>query len=176
MAEIWRREAGLVAIDERPAGRIATLRLRHPSADDLARIADAIGVPLPTVPNTATGDVVRAIWIGLDEWLILGCNTPNSVIEATARDAASALCVDVGDGRFVLDVTGAQASDLLAKGSSVDTHPSIFGQGQTVMTLFAQVNVIIDRPPHLDGFRLYFDISFRAYLRQWFEDAIVEFA
>ncbi len=176
MAETWHSAAGAITARERVAPPIATLRLRRPSADDLARIGALIGVALPTIPNTAAGDSIRVIWIGPDEWLIIGSTMTNAAIEAAAIDSASALCVGVGDGRCVFDVTGAHAADLLAKGTSIDLHPAMFAKGSTAMSLFAQVNVIIDRPPGLSGFRLYFDISVRPYLHRWFEDALVEFS
>lgn len=175
MAEIWHCAAGATTVRERAATPIATLRLRHPSADDLARIGVLIGVLLPTTPNTAVGDAIRVIWIGPGEWLIIGSTMTSAAIEAAAIDSVSALCVGVGDGRCVFDVTGAHAADLLAKGTSIDLHPAIFAEGSAAMSLFAQINVVIDRPPDLSGFRLYFDISLRPYLHRWFEDALVEF-
>lgn len=175
MADIWQARAATVAVRECIAGPITTLRLRHPSADDLARIGALIGTVLPTVPNRIADGAVRAIWIGPDEWLILGETASNAAIEAAATDAAAALCVSVGDGRCTFEATGPDAAELLAKATSIDLHPTAFTGAMSAMTLFAQVNAIIDRPPGLDGFRLIFDISVRDYLRDWFGDAIVEF-
>jgi sarcosine oxidase subunit gamma len=175
MAESWQAMAAAVSVKELDRRRIATLRLRRSSPKDLARIGALIGADLPTMPNTTSGDTVRVIWIGPDEWLIIGDTASNAAIEAAASDAAAALCVSVGDGRCSFDVTGADAGDLLAKATSIDLHPAVFTEGRSAMTLFAQVNAIIDRPPGLAGFRLIFDVSLRDYLHQWFRDALVEF-
>lgn len=175
MADIWQATAATLSVRERAPVPMATLRLRHPSVADLDRIGALLGTALPTVPNRATGDAVRVIWVGLDEWLIIGDIASHAMIEGAAGDAAAALCLAMGDGRCTYDVTGADAADLLAKGTSLDLHPSVFAEGMSAMTLFAQINVIIDRPPGLEGFRLIFDIGFRDYLHLWFRDALVEF-
>jgi len=175
MADGWQATAATLSVRERAPVPMATLRLRHPSAADLDRISALIGTALPTIPNRAAGTAVRVIWIGPDEWLIIGEAPPNCVIGAAAGDAAAALCVGMGDGRCTFDVTGANAADLVAKGTSLDLYPSLFAEGMSAMTLFAQVNAIVDRPPGLDGFRLIFDVSLRDYLHNWFRDAIVEF-
>ncbi|WP_016747190.1 sarcosine oxidase subunit gamma [Rhizorhabdus wittichii] len=175
MADIWKAAAATVAVRERVPGPIATLRLRRPSADDLTRIGALIGTALPTVPNRIADGAARVVWIGPDEWLILGDTASNAAIEAAATDAAAALCVGVGDGRCMFEATGPAAADLLAKATSIDLHPAVFTEAMSAMTLFAQVNAIVDRPPGLDGFRLIFDVSLRDYLRRWFADAIVEF-
>jgi len=175
MAESWQGEGRTVTVRELEPRPIATLRLRRPSPEDRARIGALIGAALPTVPNTTAEGAVRVIWIGPDEWLIIGATAPNGAIEAAAGDAAAALCVSVGDGRCTFDVTGPDAGELLAKAMSIDLHPAVFTEGRSAMTLFAQAHAIVDRPPGLAGFRLIFDVSLRDYLHRWFEDALVEF-
>ncbi len=175
MAESWHATVGTIAVRELAPQPIATLRLRHPSPEDLSRIGALISTPLPIQPNTASGDAVRAIWIGPDEWLIVGGTVSNEAIEKAATDATAVLCVSVGDGRCRFEATGVDAPKLLAKGTSIDLHPAAFAKGSTAMALFAQVNVIIDLLSDPDGFSLIFDIGFRDYLHQWFRDALVEF-
>src|SRR5688572_13236359 len=67
-----------------PPPRLTILRLRHPSRDDLARLGALIGTALPTEPNQAVDGAVRVIWIGPDEWLIVGDTAPTSAIEEAA--------------------------------------------------------------------------------------------
>lgn len=175
MDELWHVSGGTVTVRELALRTITTLRLRKPSRNDLAAIGGLIGAVLPTVPNRAVGEAPRVIWIGPDEWLIIGDNASSAAIEMAARDAAVALCVSVGDGRCSFEVTGADAAELLAKGTSLDLHPDVFTGDMSAMTLFAQVNAMIDRPPGLAGFRLIFDISLRGYVQTWFREAVVEF-
>jgi len=158
-----------------PPPRLTILRLRRPSRDDLARIGALLGTALPAEPNRTADGAVRVIWMGPDEWLIVGDTAPTSAIEEAATDAAAALCVSVGDGRCVFEVSGPAAADLIAKGTSLDLHRTLPAADRSAMTLFAQTNAIIDRPPDLDGYRLIFDFSIRHYLQLWFADAAVEF-
>ena len=146
MAESWEASTATVMVRERPAGGMAALRLRNPSADDLTRIGALIGTALPTAPNRIADGAVRVIWIGPDAWLILGDTAPNAAIEALATDAAAALCVSVGDGRCTFEVTGPAAADLLAKATSIDLNPSFFTDKMSALTLFARVDAIIDQP------------------------------
>lgn len=158
-----------------PPPRLTVLRLRRPSRDDLARLGALIGTALPTEPNQAADGAVRVIWMGPDEWLIVGDTAPTRAIEEAATDAVAALCVSVGDGRCVFEVSGPAAADLIAKGTSLDLHRALPAVDRSAMTLFAQTNALIDRPSHLDGYRLIFDFSVRDYLQYWFADAVVEF-
>lgn len=175
MVEQWSVKGTGIAICERMPGTMLALRVRRPSAGDLERIGALLGTPLPLVPNRAADGAVRLLWTGPDEWLILGSDVSPAALEAAAADAAAALCVAVGDGRCVFEVTGDHAIDLLAKGTSIDLHPTVFTADHAVLTLFAQVHAILDRPPAVGGFRIIADVSIRAYLQQWLADAIVEF-
>lgn len=168
------KAAATLAVRGLPHREMATLRLRRASEGDLTRLGIMLGVELPTTPNRAAGLAVRAIWIGPGEWLIIGLTASNEMVEAAASEAAVASCIRVGDGRCTYDVIGPDAAELLAKAVSIDLHPRVFLEGDTAMTLFDQVPVIIDKMGG-DAFRLLFDISFRDYAKQWFRDALVEF-
>ena len=114
----------------------------------------------PTDPNTTGGDV---LWLGPDEWLVLGCR------EADFPEAAAA--VDVSANRVVLELSGPDAADVLARGCSVDLHPSVFGAGRCAQTLLARAQVILVRDD-VDRFRILVRPSFADYLRAWLTDAI----
>jgi sarcosine oxidase subunit gamma len=61
-----------VEVWELPFVRQLNLRL-SPDPAGIARIADAIGVTIPTTPNQVEiGRDVRALWLAPDEWLIVG--------------------------------------------------------------------------------------------------------
>src|SRR5262245_10472150 len=98
----------------------------------------------PTEPNT-TADVGRTtvLWLGPDEWLVLGG------AEADFPDAAAA--VDVSANRVAFDVTAADAAEVLARGCSLDLER--FEPGQCAQTLLARAQVILYRPD-ADAFRI----------------------
>ena len=65
-------------------------------------------------PNAVAGD---AIWLGPDEWLVLGGR------EEDFADLPAA--VDVSANRVCLELSGAGAADVLASAAALDLHPSL---------------------------------------------------
>ena len=112
----------------------------------------------PVPPNTVVGD---AIWLGPDEWLVLGGR------EEDYADMPAA--VDVSANRVCLELSGAGAADVLARGCALDLHPSVFPTGRCAQTLVARAQVILYRTE--DAFRLLVRPSFAEYLRAWLRDA-----
>ena len=114
----------------------------------------------PTEPNTSAGDV---LWLGPDEWLVVGGR------EADYRDAAAA--VDVSANRVCFELTGEDVEDVLAQGCTLDLHPSAFAPGRCAQTLLAKAQVILHHTDE-ETFRVFVRPSFAPYLRAWIEDAI----
>lgn len=112
----------------------------------------------PMAPNTVLGD---AIWLGPDEWLVLGGREE----EYAGRPAA----VDVSANRVCLELSGDGAADVLARGCALDLHASVFPPGRCAQTLVARAQVILWRTD--DAFRLLVRPSFADYLRAWLRDA-----
>ena len=148
----------------------------------MARLTEAIGARPPTEPNTAvvSDDGTRhVLWLGPDEWLILGepgtapgaRGAPSATRSAT--DAASV--VDVSANRTTLSVSGPRARDLLAFGCSLDLDERRFKPGMCAQTLLARANVIIVPvgPAVEPAFRVLVRPSFAAYLAAWLTDAAV---
>lgn len=114
------------------------------------------GVP-PMAPNTVVDD---AIWLGPDEWLVLG---------AREEDYPTLHAVDVSANRVCLELQGDGAEDVLARGCALDLHASVFPPGRCAQTLLARTQVILYRTD--DAFRLLVRPSFADYLRAWLRDA-----
>ena len=114
----------------------------------------------PLAPNTVAGD---AIWLGPDEWLVLGGREE----DFAGRPAA----VDVSANRVCLELTGEGAADVLARGCALDLHPSVFPPGRAAQTLVARAQVILYRTDE-DVYRLLVRPSYAGYLRAWFLDAM----
>jgi sarcosine oxidase subunit gamma len=118
----------------------------------------------PVEPNTtATVGGRTVLWLGPDEWLVLGGR------EADHPRAAAA--VDVSANRVVLELQGDDAAEVLAQGCSLDLHPSVFAPGSCAQTLLARAQVILVRPAE-SRFLVLVRPSFAPYLRAWLEDAI----
>ena len=114
----------------------------------------------PVEPNTSAGNV---LWLGSDEWLVLGGR------EEDYPDAAAAVDVSANRVCFVLSDEGVE--DVLAQGCSLDLHPSVFPPGRCAQTLLARAHVILDRTDAAT-FRILVRPSFSNYLRAWLEDAL----
>ncbi len=112
----------------------------------------------PVAPNTVVGD---AIWLGPDEWLVLGGREEDY--------AEMPAAVDVSANRVCLELSGEGAADVLARGCALDLHPSVFPPGRCAQTLVARAQVILYRTE--DAFRLLVRPSFADYLRAWLRDA-----
>ncbi|HET7043677.1 MAG TPA: sarcosine oxidase subunit gamma family protein [Gaiellaceae bacterium] len=137
---------------------MAVLREVPVEAKVLVRGEPRPGFPLE--PNTCAGDV---LWLGPDEWLVLGAR------EADFADAAAA--VDVSAARVVLELSGDDAREVLAQACSLDLRPASFGPGRCARTLVAQTEAILQCTGD-DAIRLLVPPSFAPYLRAWLEDAI----
>jgi sarcosine oxidase, subunit gamma len=162
---------------------LAQLDLRADPSDAalMARLADAIGARPPTEPNTAvvSHDGTRhVLWLGPDEWLILGEPGTGPALETAVRAAIGVgrgAVVDVSANRTTLSVSGPRARELLAFGCSLDLDQRWFKPGRCAQTLLARANVIIAPvgPAEEPSFRVLVRPSFAAYLAAWLTDAAV---
>jgi sarcosine oxidase, subunit gamma len=120
-------------------------------ADD-ARFRDAIrgttGLNLPDTNRVArTGDL-RLLWLGPDEWLLIGPAGREAVSMPALVAALSgqfALAVDQSDMRTTISLVGPSARDLINCGCGLDLHPGRFEPGHCAQTGLARVNVILEQ-------------------------------
>ena len=112
----------------------------------------------PMAPNTVAGD---AIWLGPDEWLVLGGR------EQDHSDAWAA--VDVSASRVCFELSGEGAVGVLARGCALDLHPSVFPPGRCAQTLLARAQVILYRTDE-ETFRVLVRPSFVDYVCAWFRE------
>jgi sarcosine oxidase subunit gamma len=177
LAAATRAAGGAVSLAEAPF--LAQLNLR---LDLKSRAADAValelGVPLPTGPGAGTSGELTVVWLGPDEWLVVG--PPHSAADLESRLRAAigtehASVVDVSAQRTALVVTGPRARDLLAMGCALDLHPRAFGEGSCAQTMLARAQVVL-LGRESGAFWVLVRASFAAYLADWLIDASVEFA
>jgi len=128
---------------EIPFRRQLNLRVpgKGPAAD---AIGLELGTPLPAEPNTvADAGELSVLWLGPDEWLVVGDCDESRLRAAVGTEPASV--VDVSAQRTTIRVAGASARDLLAHGCSLDLHPSQFPPGRCAQTTLAHAPVILVR-------------------------------
>jgi sarcosine oxidase, subunit gamma len=115
----------------------------------------------PVEPNAVSrlGDRT-VLWLGPDEWLVLGAT------EADFPEAAAA--VDVSANRVGFELAGNDAADVLAQGCSLDLER--FDPGQCAQTLLARAPAILLRAEA--AWTILVRPSLAAYVRAWLEDAV----
>ena len=100
-------------------------------------------------------------------------------LEAALRGAVSehgGAAVDVSAQRTTLRLRGAHARDVVAKGCSLDLHPSSFGQGDAAQTVLGQAGVVlIALSDNGTDYRMIVRSSFARYLADWLIDCAEEF-
>jgi sarcosine oxidase, subunit gamma len=136
---------------------------------------------LPTTASTvvSAGDVA-VIWLGPQEWLVTTSGRVGEELEAALREAVSehgGAAVDVSAQRTTLRLRGAHARDVIAKGCSLDLHPSVIGRGAGAQTVLGQAGVVlIPLSDNGTDYRVIVRSSFARYLADWLLDAAEEFS
>jgi len=179
LAEVGSATGGALSIAEVPFLAQINVRL-DPKGSAADPVTAALGVALPTAPGITRSGELSVVWLGPDEWLIIG--PPGTEGELTSRlrssaGAAHVSVVDVSAQRTTLLVAGPRARDLLALGCALDLHPRSFGEGSCAQTMLAQAPIILVgrdlRPP---AFWVLVRASFAAYLADWLIDASIGFS
>jgi sarcosine oxidase subunit gamma len=180
LAAVTRASEGAVRLAELPFLTQINVRLdaKGPAAD---AVGLALGLQLPVEPNTT----VRAgestvLWLGPDEWLVVGPPGGQRDLESRIREAAGAeqvSVIDVSAQRTTLLVAGPRARDLLAHGCALDLHPRSFGAGRCAQTTLGRTQVVlVARDEPRAGFWVLVRSSFAGYLTDWLLDAATEWA
>jgi len=127
-------------------------------------------VGLPLEPNTWVANGHReTLWLGPDEWLIVG---PPDTEGSISKDLERALAglphsvVEVSAARAILEVESAVRLDLLPQGCGIDVHPRSWREGMCAQTLLARVPVILQEREA--STRIFVRPSFANYLVDWF--------
>lgn len=155
---------GRLRIAERPHLRQLDLR-----AEPTARAAAeaAVGMALPATPNRINRSEDRtALWLGPDEWLIVGGDGDIPDVP----EAAGWGLVDVSAQRAAIVLSG-PAVELLAHGCALDLDR--MGPDWCAQTMLARAGVILWGSA-ADEICVLVRASFAAYLAAWLLDAATE--
>ncbi len=167
---------GRLAIKEVPFLSQINLRTEVADVAVMERLRAALGFPLPQEPNTSSSSGDRTVlWLGPDEWLVVGPEDQQELIEGSVRSALGdtpGAATDVSANRTVIELRGANARDVLATGCPLDLHPRVFGPGRCAQTLLARAQVIVHLVEAAPAFHVYVRSSFAAYAADWLLDAV----
>lgn len=163
--------AAYVTVVEAPLRGMLSLRADLAEPAVAAAVQAATGLSPPDRLRCRTDGERGVYWMSPDELLLCA---PYAEIDA-AYDAAAAamgdrphLLADVSDARQILSISGAGAREVLAKGMSIDLHPSAFGLGDFRRSALAHVAaaaaLVGDAP---DRFELFCHRSYAMYVHRW---------
>ncbi|MFF5979607.1 sarcosine oxidase subunit gamma [Streptomyces olindensis] len=178
LATATRACGGAIRLAELPFLTQINVRL-----DAKGAAAEAVGLALdlqlPLQPNTVVrAGELTALWLGPDEWLLVGPPGSERDLEGRIREAAGdefVSVIDVSAQRTTLLVTGPRARDLLAHGCPLDLHPRAFGPGRCAQTTLGRAQVVlVARDDPRAGFWVLVRSTFAGYLADWLLDAATE--
>ena len=127
---------GLAIVNLRGDARVTPFR---------KEIDGALGLPLPVRAGTTSGDdTLRVVWVGPDDWFVIGPGGQAGALVQQLRMAAAGFrgaVTDVSGGYTVLCLSGVSARDVLAQGCPLDLHPRVFPVGATAGSHFFKATV-----------------------------------
>jgi heterotetrameric sarcosine oxidase gamma subunit len=128
----------------------------------------AIGIALPDVCRATVSDDRALLWLGPDEYLLLGPGEPSPDAPQFAG------VVDVSHRDITLFVSGPRAAEVINAFCALDLHLSAFPVGMCTRTAFAKSEIVLWRTS-IDKFRIEVARSFAPYVWACLEAARREF-
>ena len=131
----------------------------------------------PAANHFETAGERHVVWLGPDEYLLL-CESGkekelHDTLTSTIKTSHFAI-TDVSDALCTFSLSGAAVRNVLAKGCSLDLHPSKFGAGKCAQSLLAHAGITLMALSN-DTFILICRTSFAPYVHDWLVDAALEF-
>jgi sarcosine oxidase subunit gamma len=168
-----------VLLCERQAGTQLVIRGDASDADFNSGVARALGLELPVTPKTAHRKSGRALlWLGPDEWLAVMAVADDG--ESGARlaetlDGVHHAVADVSHSRAVIGLQGANAREVLMKGTNIDVHSRHFGPDSCVQAHLGRCHMLLHQLDDVPSYDIYIHRSFAVYAWQWLSDAAAEY-
>jgi sarcosine oxidase, subunit gamma len=163
----------------------AAVNLRGDAGDGAfaEAIRQALGLELPTTPNTvSSNESLALLWLGPGEWLVV---EHQATPEAEARLAGKlrgalggvhAAVTEIGENYACIAISGHKAREVIAKGCPLDLHSRVFGgTGHCAQSHLSKAPITLQQIDDAPTFHLYVRRSFSDYLWRWLADAAREY-
>ena len=130
----------------------------------------ALEQPLPAEANTLTRADHRIYWLGPDEWQVV--TAPDAVENLTTKlndelAGQHAAVNAVSGGLAVFHLSGKNVPDLLARGCTLDLHPSVFREGMCAQSGLAKANMLLGYIDAAPVYEIIVRRSFSGYVLRW---------
>ncbi|MGI9406931.1 MAG: sarcosine oxidase subunit gamma [Hyphomicrobiaceae bacterium] len=108
-----------------------------------AAVPDIVGLAVPATGRWVENEDIRIASDGPDQWRVVSESFDEGALYKAVKAAAgsSASVIDQSHGWVTIQVSGEMMPDVLAKGTSLDTHLDAFGVGQCAATQIAHMMV-----------------------------------
>lgn len=148
---------------------LAILNLRGNAEDPAFRtaVAQALQLELPVQPCTSVANALhRLVWVGPDDWFVVGPKGQAPAIESRLRTALAGLhhaVTDVSGGYTVLHLSGRPVREVLAQGCPLDLHPQVFRPGSSAGSLFFKTSIWLWQTDEAPTYEVLVRSSFMGY-------------
>lgn len=139
-------------------------------------IEKTLGLALPLSPNTVSSAAKKTVfWLGPDEWLLhlpLEETTGTHAALHAALENQHHAVTEVSDYYTVLYLSGAQAREVIASGSPLDTRLDRFGVGDCAQTRFGHASILLWPMDDTPSYGLQVRWSYAQYLFDYLAQSI----
>ena len=148
---------------------LAIVNLRGNAEDPAFRaaVSQALNLELPVQPCSSVADALhRLVWVGPDDWFVIGPKGQASAIESRLRTALAGMhhaLTDVSGGYTVLHLSGTPVREVLAQGCPLDLHPRAFGPGSSAGSLFFKTSIWLWQTDEAPTYEVLVRSSFMGY-------------
>jgi sarcosine oxidase subunit gamma len=173
--------ADAVELREVPFLTMVDVRVDPPTEAGMRISAVTGGLPPKSGDVRGTGDTA-VLWLGPGEFLVvapaeshesLGGDLPGALVEALGDGAGQV--VDLSANRTTFEFSGPRSRTMLARGCSLDLHPSVFKAGMALSTEIGGIPAILWKTAD-QTYRIFPRASFAEFLGHWLLDAMREYA
>ena len=163
-----------VTTELRQFGTLAVITARRDRRLALREAAlSGFAVDLPDLPRRVEGRDIAFIWTGPDQWLAQGLQGTEPLLADVFSPLASV--VDQNHARVLLRVSGSRARDALAKGLTIDLHPSVFATGFAAATSVAHIGVVLWQIDDCPTYEFAVPRSYALSFWHWLEASATEY-
>lgn len=144
-------EAGVSLTEIRNFDLVQVMARRGKAGEMIAAAKARFGAAAPETPKAVSIADATVIWSGPDQFFVLSKGGKHSIEALASVFAGSASLSDQSHARALISISGDKARAMLAKLSSIDLHPDVFGVGAAAATSMDHTSVTLWRGDDRNG-------------------------